>query len=207
MKNILKIASLILLTIFLNSCNDDNDVTKVSYPEIKGVNEEVMLIENETVKFELSGGDEKFTAETNNSNVASVSLKDKMLTIVGKATGMAEITVKSADKIKVVKVKVMGVPEAGVYMGTEPNVILKNSVKNSKGLWLLEVTGNPYNGKRIFVPVLPQNLEKNQKIQIAFKAFGIDGLDSGTKEAIIESVTQEIIKIKIGEYSIIIPKN
>ena len=205
MINLLKIVPLILLTVFLSSCNDDGN--KVSYPEITGVGEEVMLIKGESVNFELAGGDKKFKVESSNTSVASVQVKDKMLMITaGETTGMAEITIKSADKMKMVKVKVMETPEEGVYMGTEQKAALKNSVKNSKGMWLVEVAGNPYNGKRIFVPVLPQNLEKDQEIQIEMMSFGVDGMDEKISKAMVEAITKDIVKLKVGEYSIVVPR-
>lgn len=207
MRNIFKLITIILITWAVTACNNDN--ASVNYPEIQGIENQLMLIENETQAFQLSGGDEKnFEATIANTDLAMVHIDGKTLTITThQVKGETTITIKSADKVKTIRLSVETTPELGVYKNGVAIAVLPNVVRNGMGTWLTEVAGNPYEGKRLFIGNLPNNIGVGGSISALIKARAVDGLSDGEKTLQVQKATADIIKLATGEYSIVLPRN
>lgn len=204
MKNILKFSSLLgVLFLFLTSCGSD-DTKPVVIPEIQGIENMVKILEGNTESYKLTGGDGNITVKSQNTQIASATLDGNTLIITGVSGGTTNVTIEAGSKTKVVEVRVVG-KTMGVYKNGDLAVTFTASVKNKNGVWFLEKSGNPYDGKRLHVSTLPANLEVGKTVNVDIKSYGIDGVNTGAQPT-VDVISSDIVGLKFGEVLIVLPR-
>ncbi|MBV7441109.1 Ig-like domain-containing protein [Weeksellaceae bacterium TAE3-ERU29] len=174
--------------------------------DITGVQEMSYLLQGDTKSFTLMGGDGKFAATSQNTQVATVSVDGETLVITGVSAGKTQITITSGDKTKTMDISIVG-NTAGVYNNNgDLDTKFMAYVKNNKGLWFLEKVGNPYNGKRLYVSALPTDMEVGKTINVDVRSYDINGVNTGAQTPTVEVASDKVVGLKFGEVIVVLPK-
>ncbi|MRI62929.1 hypothetical protein EDM00_02820 [Ornithobacterium rhinotracheale] len=202
-KNIKFIGFFLLLFLGVWSCNSSEDFFNT--PEIK-TEDYVQLFVGDSRNLELKGGNQKYEVSSENPLVAKSSLVDGWLKIDALGEGETNIIVKSGTTQKKVHVSIRKTAEIGIFSKDKTIASFVYSLQTENELWLMDAT-NPADAKKIAFVNWNSQVKVGDNISLNIKKSDFPEFSAGTISSIVDFVTGDKVGLKVGEITLILPKN
>lgn len=196
----------LIVGVFITSCSSSEEGSKTY--DITGIEAVNTFVVGDTLKVSISGPQNAITATSSNSQVATVAVGSdgKTLTIIALKEGTTTLTLSGTDaNTRTIEVKVVATSSATVNGSSL--LTIATTIKNSKGIWLLEANGFPYNKKGLFIGGIPNSPKAGDVISISVTSQLIDNVSTGTYSATVDHVSPNSVGITFGDnISLVIPR-
>uniref|UniRef100_UPI0039A4C950 hypothetical protein n=1 Tax=Ornithobacterium rhinotracheale TaxID=28251 RepID=UPI0039A4C950 len=202
-KNIKFIGFFLLLFLGVWSCNSSEDFFNT--PEIK-TEDYVQLFVGNNKSLALSGGNEAFEVNSENPLVAKSSFANGKLKIDALAIGETNVVIKSGTKQKKVRVLVKKSPEIGIFSEDKTIVTFVYSLQTDNELWLMNAT-RPADAKKLFIADWDCEVKAGETTIINIKKSDFPELSLGEISASVDFVTENKAGLKIGNVTLVLPRN